>query len=366
LLRAASLSGAAAVDAWSRWRAGVDITQLDAGSQRLLPLAYRTLSREAVPASALAELRPVYQRTWARNQALFRATTPVLRALRDAGIPLMLLKGAALTLAHYRDHGVRPMADLDVMVPTTDAERAIGVLEGRGFTPALAMTANRRRTCHGFLFRNPGGHTVDLHWHLLLESLRPDADAEFWACARTGTVADVEVKVLDPAHQLFHACAHGLRRNPVPPLRWVADAMAVITHPVEPIEWSRLVAAAERHGMALPVREALRYLARAVDAPGPADVIARLERMPAGVRDRLEFAFRTRVHPHGTVAGVVGAGFTWWRMTADARLVPRVVGFGRYLQDWFGCDGPWPLARALVTGGGRRVLASLAPARRRT
>ena len=40
----------------------------------------------------------------------------VLGELRRRGIEPMLLKGAALTLLHYRDSGLRPMEDVDILV----------------------------------------------------------------------------------------------------------------------------------------------------------------------------------------------------------------------------------------------------------
>lgn len=364
LLRAALLPADRAGDAWRQWSATTDLARLDEGSRRLLPLLYRAAQGHGIPPAALVPLRAVYRHTWRENHLLFDEAFGVLRALRDATVPVMVLKGAALTFTCYHDHGVRPMSDFDVLVPTAQAERAIGVLRDLGWWNRRALTERQRRARHAANFRSPAHRFLDLHWHLLLESLQADADDEFWAAAGKTRVAGMDVHVLDPAHQLLHVCVHGVKRSPIPPLRWVADAMAILTQ-APAIEWERLVTAAERHRVALPVRDALAYLRRLLDAPVPAAVIDRLDRLPVSRRERLEYAFRVNVDPEGAGAGLVATGFSWLRQTTGTGLARRLTGFGGFLQDRFWCDGPRQLARVLLQHGGQRLVAALSFSRRR-
>ena len=117
LLRAVLFEGDEAAAAWSRWRRLVSLDQADLGSGRLLPLAYRRLLAAGIDDPERERIKGTYRLTWTRNHLLLREVAPVMRSLRAAGIPTMVLKGAALTALQYRDPGVRSMADIDLLVP---------------------------------------------------------------------------------------------------------------------------------------------------------------------------------------------------------------------------------------------------------
>ena len=57
----------------------------------------------------------------------------VLQEFERAGIECMLLKGAALTLRHYRDFGLRNMGDFDLLIHPHDIERAARLLLQNGW-----------------------------------------------------------------------------------------------------------------------------------------------------------------------------------------------------------------------------------------
>jgi hypothetical protein len=360
LLRAALLHGPEALDAWERWKASTDIDRIDRGSHRLLPLVYRMLEREGVADPLLARLKGVYRHTWSRNQLMLHALAGGVRALQEAGLEAMILKGAALSLVYYRDLGARPMDDVDVLVRTGDAERALELLRARGWRPELAIPPARLGALHGVAMRNAAGQSLDLHWHLTPAALAPDADADYWAAAHTTRLGGQQVRLLAPTHQLFHAFAHGVKSNVVPPLRWVADATVVLRQ-APGIDWPRLVAAATRDRLVLPVREGLHYLVALVDAPVPAPVLDELDRIPVSRRDRLEHWARVSTDPSATWAAVVKLWFHWLRhVDREGGALTTVTGFGGYLRHRFGAEGRWDLARVMAAKGGRRLRRSIA------
>ena len=105
LLQAVLFSGTEALDAWQRWKAAVAQNRLDPGSSRFLPQLYRNLERERVRDPSMDKLRELYSHTWFVNQLRLRGAAVVIRELAPARIDAMLLKGAALTLLHYRNPG---------------------------------------------------------------------------------------------------------------------------------------------------------------------------------------------------------------------------------------------------------------------
>src|SRR5687767_170472 len=93
LLRAALLAPPVAVDAWRRIEADNKGHALDAGSARLLPLVWSNLHRDGIQIDGLGAR---YQATAAANETLLSDLQMVLRELGGAGIPTIVLKGAAL------------------------------------------------------------------------------------------------------------------------------------------------------------------------------------------------------------------------------------------------------------------------------
>src|SRR5438445_136412 len=114
--RATLLRGPRAREAWGQWKAGADLDHLDAGSYRLLPQLYQNLHRHGVDEPVLALFRGVYLRTWYENQLRLHQIAGLLRSFRDARIDTIVLKGAALTVLYYKDNGLRPMHDIDLLV----------------------------------------------------------------------------------------------------------------------------------------------------------------------------------------------------------------------------------------------------------
>jgi hypothetical protein len=84
-------------------------------------------------AHGLAPLLYVYLRHRHANQVRTRVLHDVLAAYQAAGIPALVLKGAALFHLVYPEPGLRPMSDLDILVPESEAWRAQRTLAELGF-----------------------------------------------------------------------------------------------------------------------------------------------------------------------------------------------------------------------------------------
>jgi hypothetical protein len=82
LLRAALLTGEASRAAWDAWQVSVDITRIDEGSARLLPLLSRHAARLAMAPPLASRLRDRYRNSWSHNQVLFRRVVPLDRGER--------------------------------------------------------------------------------------------------------------------------------------------------------------------------------------------------------------------------------------------------------------------------------------------
>jgi hypothetical protein len=336
------------------------LDNLDPGSFRLLPLLYRNLREHGVQEPEMERFKEVYHLTWSQNQLRFHRMAALLRSMHEAGIRTMVLKGAALVLHYYRDPGLRPMVDFDLLVPTQQALAAVDLLAGQGWQPIrralTSLTEASLSMWHGEGFQEQGGQALDLHWHMLVECCYPGADDDFWADARPLDVSGVPTCAPGPADHLLHVCAHGAKYRALPQFRWVADAMAILGRPEAEIDWARLVAQATDRRLILPLRYTLHYLYDTLDAPIPPATLEALYREPVSAVERLEYRAATR--PPGSLGKlpILWTRYARYRRGAKReRLRPRFIGFPRYLQGYWELENLGQLLAGVVSRGMDRI-----------
>jgi hypothetical protein len=361
LLRAALLQGNEALNAWEEWKSRVDIDRIDSGSYRILPLLYRNLAGLGVQDPLLGKLKGVYRQAWYRNQMLLHAAAGLLEKFTSAGIETMVLKGAALVSTYYRDPGARPMVDLDVLVPAPKAMDAIHLLSDLGWKsitrPIEFYEESVIAAVNSNHFVGAEGHQVDLHWHLLPECRHPSADEDFWKDSVPLRILHADTSALNRTDQLLHTCFHGIIWNPVPPVRWVADAMMILQAPGPDLDWERLLAQALRLRMILRLKTALRYLAETLQAPLPPGYIDRLEALPVSRLETMEHRFMTRRVE--LLGGLPELWFYHLRAPGGTKFIRKLIGFPTYLRRYWGLTGSFALPIGLARKIAGRIAASL-------
>ncbi len=339
LLRACLWDGERALSAWEEWRDGEpDLAKVERGSLRLLPLLYRNLGPQLAGDPAATWLRDAYRASWAGNQLGLRVGRRAIDALQAAGSEVLVLKGAALIGSVYGDLGARPMGDVDLAAPRSRVGDAVRALQGAGLTAIEGDPERLLAARHSLAFRDPGGQEVDLHRGMLWQ---PALDEEFWRGSVEAEVAGARVRILNPADQLLHVCAHGAAWNPVHPVRWVADAFKTIEAGGPLLDWQRFAAMARRGRLAAPISAALGTLADDLDAPVPESVRAELSRVPVPRAER---------RAHEALAGPPSsrrslAMLSWFRERHRSQAAlegerPRLAGFVVYMQGFWGLDRP--------------------------
>jgi len=360
LLRAALLQDQTALDAWREWEARVNVNELDHASKRLLPLLYRNLKRQGMASPMMDLYKGIYRLTWYENQMLFHTAASLLYAFHEAGIQTIVLKGAVLALEYYKDPGLRPMGDLDVLIHPEDAPSAVSLLRGRGWLPKSGFPKEVRdrflsaRHAHGF--DDGAGHEFDLHWHVLAESCEKNADKDFWNGAMGIRINDVLTHSLNPTDLLLHVCSHGIRWNNVPPFRWVADAVTILNKSSSDIDWKRFVDLSRSLHLILPLQEALRYLVDLLAVAIPQDVLRSLSSAP--ISDAEQRFHKIRMQPMNTISPYRMLTFLYLRYSQAAygtNSKLSYVGFLRYVQTLWGVDHPWQVPFYAVFKGIRRI-----------
>ncbi len=264
---------------------------LDPASRRLLPLVHANV-KEGIDAEQRKQLRAVHHEYWAENQRLFRRLEAMLQKLHEAGIPTLVLKGAALAVLHYRDMAARPMSDFDILVPEEAGAALARRLAGEGWVPEW-IPSDAPEIDYFYRFRHavnlvhPQEGSFDLHWHAILEATYRGADRHFWDGSVPLLVKSTPTRALNPTDQLLHACVHGFPKNPMPSIRWITDAVTILR--TSRIDWGRFHAVAADLRVTVPCAETLAFLAENFDAEVAESEIAKLANYPASPSERRFF-----------------------------------------------------------------------------
>ena len=269
-------------------------------------------------------------RTATANDANLAAGAHVLGLLADAGLPTLLLKGGALIQSVYPYPGTRPMHDLDILVRFGDVRTAIGTLAAAGYEPTGEVSNARLEATHGAQFLNPDGYDVDLHWHALGSYLSVDLDKHFWDGAFPTDVHGSPTHMLNPAEQLCHVVAHGLRATN-PPLRRLADVAMIMRSAGTGMDWDRLGWMSARLEITLHLLDTLHYLESQIGTPVPGEAFHVLRRNVPSPSERRRYRILTRLHPDSISAALMrGWGtYAFSRKAVGRRANP--LGFPRFM-----------------------------------
>lgn len=213
---------------------GLDWTcfQKTMDKHRIYPLVIRGLRRFS---AEQLEPYPVLKRYSAlQNQysgsALKRMQTlaAVAKAMEDAGIPMLSMKGPLLSIELYGDPSMRHSHDLDILVPTGEFLRASSCLQKMGFVPVenphlktqKRLEANLRYTSDNHGEFELGDQCVELHWRSTNQN--EVSFEQLWENREQKMLLGTQVWVMgqrDKLPHLFaHAANHGFAR-----LRWLLD-----------------------------------------------------------------------------------------------------------------------------------------------
>ena len=256
------------------------------------PLLHRALQSGGALAALTEQVR-------ARLEDERRATTldnlrklgqfrGIALALREQGIPVIALKGLHLAELVYRDISLRPMSDLDLLVPRSQRKRALAALQTQGYgfeeqtlefgfkeARSGAIEAMLDGKYHVGLVHRQLGTVVEIHW-TLADPLHPYSPPieDIWRSATPANLGDADTLVMSSEFLLLHVCAH-LAYNHVFAfsLRALCDIAEIVrAHPA--LDWAAVRDQGRRHGWRIGVAAALRLARDHLGAEVPAHALA--------------------------------------------------------------------------------------------
>ncbi len=296
LIKACLLDDTAAARAAFRdWSKADDLFFVDNGLNLFLMLLYERIKSWGESYADHDRLRGVVRHAWVRHQRFRRDIREIGSTLSSAGIEVMLLKGAALNVHTYPDAN-RLMSDVDIAVPRNQLNEAIDALKLAGWTANFRNLELLPIVTHACQFYR-GDSQLDLHWEFFHgRPLDPAIMADIWRTARTVALDGIRYRMLSPECSLIHTCEHGMRYNPTPPVRWLADAFFQVRYGGA-IDWQALRSLAARLGLSQQVGLTLRYLAYKLRQSEAIEALQRVPHWDGEPWSRAELALEIRQTP---------------------------------------------------------------------
>lgn len=256
------------------------------------PLLYWTLGEHrhtALAQESLALLEKAAKIAAFNFQLLAECQKEVDLALTRAGVPVVWLKGMALAHTLYPRPDLRPMDDLDLMVPYAQRQFALEVVQRLGYILPLADAGKPdegETENHHFHLVNPEtGRILEIHHRLFRDETILSASEMDWFWQQTEQAGDAlhPFAVLKPEANLLYLCAHAILQHGEADdrLQRIYDLHLSAGHPG--MDWALVVNRAVDFGWTYALERGLTLAGRYFQTRIPAEVLSELiRRRPAG------------------------------------------------------------------------------------
>jgi hypothetical protein len=272
-------------------------------SHRISPLLYLNLSRinegDYIPTEVMATLKKLYYKIAVRNTLRYDELSKVLKTFNDVGIGVIVLKGAFLAEAIYKNIGLRPMNDIDLLIKKVDLQKVRKELVQLRYVLGIIYPTKWHEKFYGQMQTELGEEIpfmnhdkkvrIDVHWDIQPPQNPFQIDInKFWENAQPIKIAGVETLVFAPEDLLQHLCLHldkHLVNRGTIDYKSYGDIAEVIEHYEEKINWNYLIQSSKNYGIEEPIYQGLYLVNKYFGAVVPTDVLEALKT----VRSNIDF-----------------------------------------------------------------------------
>lgn len=212
------------------------------------PIVFRNLAKvdtENIPAWVIGNLKQSYVHSFLKTAPLFYDLSQFLKEVKKNKIPIVVLKGAAISEKIYGDTSLRPMEDIDILVKKEDWPLIREALTKLGYTNEenldlldlenLSPVPMERHIA----YENKNGTKLEIKFYLFSLDF-PDFThpEEYWQEAIVQKIAQTEVLTLCPEDQFLYLVSRlinvGFRH-----LLWFCDLKEFLLY-YPKIDWEKI------------------------------------------------------------------------------------------------------------------------------
>jgi len=254
----------------------------------------------------------------------------VLGTFDVAGLPVLLLKGAAFAYGLYPEPWLRPRHDTDLLVRPAEVARAAGVLVDAGYRPAELVSGELVMYQRTYERRDALGlrHDCDLHWKVA--NPQPFADlVSADELLREGEAVSIgdghAARAPRPVHGLLLACLHRVSHHyDSGDLLWLHDIHLLADRVIGRGD-AEFLALARRTGAGAICARGLRLASERFGTQVPSALLTDLETPPEGIPPLPDVYLKTGVRRIDVLMADLEALGSWrrrWRLVREHLFPP--------------------------------------------
>lgn len=221
-------------------------------------LLYRHLKkyRGKIPDSALGLLKNFYYQNLARNLAFFEKLKPLFNEIEDLGLRAAVIKGGRLAETLYKDIGLRPFVDVDLLVDYSHRKKLYEILEKHGFLRKSSASEDmelgegrysfwtlRPYFCKKRLF-------IEIHYNFPGLHIPFSLEEDLWNRLQSTKIGEAEAKVLSPEYELCLLCLHA-QQHSYSYLIWLVDIAELASQ--KGLDWKKIFEICSEEQIQAPV-----------------------------------------------------------------------------------------------------------------
>jgi hypothetical protein len=255
------------------------------------PLLYWRLSKSeqilTLPQETQNFLKILYAGTMMQNQRRFKDLKNLAKLFYQTNISAVVLKGACFALTIYPNIGLRPMDDMDLLIPKAKLVEALRIAKRLGYeevrSDAFPFLRNFLEYDIVMLKRSEPFNILELRNSILANKAFTFAVPVEWFWTHTETFStksnvDFEnLSMLSPTVQVLYTSAHAiLKHGEHVPLRWYFDLDLLVRFYDARIDWDFLLSQAQVFEWSSALFAALLQTHSYFDTPIPGQILVRL------------------------------------------------------------------------------------------
>ncbi len=356
LLKSALLNGEEAINSWENYLSDFQLEKADPVCVKLFPLLYINLRKNKIETPLLERFRRIYNTTWYKNKLLFNKMLLAIEELAFAGIESKPLKGMALTLAFYKDFGLRPMNDFDLLIPENKIMKAVEILLKLGYKPVGDFIFREE-----YLFANNSVNFIgedntelDVHWHILHDCCNNESDELLSQDLIPLNTKNRVIYCLNPENQLINIIVHGIDCYTSSAFQWVADVVFILQNFRNEINWNKLIENARSLNLSLSLYVGFKFINTEICTLIPGWVLRDLSYIDVSENEKNILKAKTKS------SGIWGNMPSLWhhclRHNSNTKFPTLQYHFLVYLQHLWGVRKLWLLPFYFIYYGINRFL----------
>jgi hypothetical protein len=238
-------------------------------------------NKDRIPVSITEKLKKEYFRTAYANLILVKEYASIVQHFNRSGVEIMPLKGLAYLNTLYNNTGLRPCADIDILVRKNDLQKARQLLHDIAYLAQEEHLGKKHHHFHSSFWCHKGGMTivVELHWHIDFPNspFKINID-DFWKRAsriddgtKTYYIPSLEDTILLNSFHLGRDISRGV--NEILPIKNFIDLAEIINRYNNEINWETIQQAAADYNIARTVFVVLLLLEKLLSVSMPINLM---------------------------------------------------------------------------------------------